>query len=107
VNQLPGPSRFFAGELAEFEMSKRIKILSISLTTLLLVVGTSLAGPVKGPEVDGDPDSPMGAMHGKNVVLTDQAGTNLRSTKTQPDANHELWMRVLRAYFKLARHISI
>lgn len=87
-------------------MSKRIRILSISLSTLLLVVGTSLAGPVRGPELDGDPDSPMGALPGR-AVQADQAGTNLRSTKTQPNAHHELWMRVLRVYFKLARHISI
>jgi len=86
-------------------MSK-MRILSIGLASFCILAGSAMAGPTKGPGVDGDPDSPMRAIHGGQPPVSDPARAQLAVDVAQPNAQHEPWVRALRVYFRFSRFFA-
>ena len=88
-------------------MRESFRILMITLAATALVAGPAFAGPGGPGKETGDPDIPNGPL--KRVVVTSDgadapAGTSVESdSRVIIDPKADLWLRLFRAYFRLAK----
>ena len=88
-------------------MQKSFRILMITLAATALVAGPAFAGPGGPGKENGDPDIPNAPLRGDLVtvdVADAPAGTSVESSsRVIVDPKADLWLRLFRAYFRLAK----
>lgn len=89
-------------------MRKSFRILMITLAATALVAGPAFAGPGGPGKESGDPDIPNAPLKRVDLVTADvtdaPAGTSVESgSSVIVDPKADLWLRLFRAYFRLAK----